>query len=89
MFTGAELSPGHSFPASRVLPAPSCSHPWDCPPKFTMRGMSLPRPPLLHPHLRAPDLCPTEETQVLGGPLPTWVQEPLLFSQERNCLDGS
>ena len=51
-----------------------------------MRGMSLPRPPLLHPHLRATDLCPTEETQVVGGPLSIWVQEPLLFSQEHNCL---
>lgn len=65
-------------PGSILLPLP-----WDCPPKFTMRGMSLPRQPLLTsvPQRRRP--------QVLCGPLSIWVQEPLLFSQKRNCLDSS
>lgn len=66
--TGAELSLGHSSsflcsPNSILLPLP-----WECPPKFTVRGMSLPRPPLLYPHLRATDLCPAEEET----PSPGW-----------------
>ena len=66
--TGAELSPD-TLPVSCVLPAPSYSHfHGNAPQKFTVRGMSLPPPPLLHPHLRATDLCPTEEET----PSPGW-----------------